>query len=156
MKLEIRAAGRFKSGPERSLVDDYLARARLLGTGLHFTSLEEKEYDTRKYPDKNSQTAAMMRNLPDRAFCLALDEGGKNHPTSVFAEKLMSWRDQGIDHLIFFIGGADGLSEDILWKSQLRLAFGQQTWPHRFVRFMLAEQIYRALSLLAGTPYHRA
>ena len=87
---------------------------------------------------------------------VALDEHGKSIDSATFARQLGLWRDQGIANTIFVIGGADGLSPDLQRKAKLRIAFGSATWPHQMVRVMLLEQIYRAATILAGHPYHRA
>ena len=87
---------------------------------------------------------------------LALDEHGKSIDSATFARQLGQWRDEGIANTIFVIGGADGLSPDLQRKAKIRIAFGSATWPHQMVRVMLLEQIYRAATILAGHPYHRA
>jgi 23S rRNA (pseudouridine1915-N3)-methyltransferase len=87
---------------------------------------------------------------------IALDERGDGMDSAAFAGHLARWRDQGVENTIFAIGGADGLSPDLRRKARVRLAFGAATWPHQMVRVMLLEQIYRAATILAGHPYHRA
>ena len=87
---------------------------------------------------------------------VALDERGKSIDSAGFAQHLGRWRDEGIAATIFTIGGADGLSPELQRKAKLRIAFGSATWPHQMVRVMLLEQIYRAATILAGHPYHRA
>ena len=87
---------------------------------------------------------------------VALDEHGKSIDSAAFARQLGHWRDEGVANTIFVIGGADGLSPDLQRKAKLRIAFGSATWPHQMVRVMLLEQIYRAATILAGHPYHRA
>ena len=72
-----------------------------------------------------------------------------------FAGNLAKWRDQGVPDLVFLIGGAEGYGDAVKSAVPETLAFGPQTWPHRFVRVMLSEQVYRAVSILAGTPYHK-
>jgi 23S rRNA (pseudouridine1915-N3)-methyltransferase len=87
---------------------------------------------------------------------VALDERGDNIDSAAFARHLGNWRDASVAHTIFVIGGADGLSPDLRRKAKLGIAFGSATWPHQMVRVMLLEQIYRAATILAGHPYHRA
>ncbi len=87
---------------------------------------------------------------------VALDEHGDNIDSAAFARHLGRWRDEGLANTIFAIGGADGLSPDLRRKAKLCVAFGAATWPHQMVRVMLLEQIYRAATILAGHPYHRA
>jgi 23S rRNA (pseudouridine1915-N3)-methyltransferase len=86
---------------------------------------------------------------------IALDEGGKNLDSRTFAERIARWRDDGITELALAIGGADGHGPVLLAKANLRLAFGPMTWPHQLARLMLAEQLYRAVTILSGHPYHR-
>ncbi len=86
---------------------------------------------------------------------VALDEHGKVMTSMQFAKQVGQWRDQGQGNIAFFIGGADGLHESLLKSCQMKLAFGQMTWPHQMVRVMLTEQLYRAYTLLSGHPYHR-
>ena len=76
-------------------------------------------------------------------------------PSRAFADRIAQLRDQGVRRLVFVIGGADGLDPNVLRVARMRLAFGPQTWPHALVRAMLAEQVYRAVTILAGSPYHR-
>jgi 23S rRNA (pseudouridine1915-N3)-methyltransferase len=87
---------------------------------------------------------------------VALDERGDNIDSATFARHLGRWRDDQVGNTIFIIGGADGLSPELRRMAQLRLAFGSATWPHQMVRVLLFEQIYRAATILAGHPYHRA
>jgi len=87
---------------------------------------------------------------------VVLDERGKNVDRSTFAGHLGRWRDESVANTIFVIGGADGLSPDLQRKANLSIAFGAATWPHQMGRVMLLEQVYRAATILAGHPYHRA
>jgi 23S rRNA (pseudouridine1915-N3)-methyltransferase len=89
------------------------------------------------------------------ALLVALDEGGKGLASRAFADRIAAWRDAGDANVAFVIGGADGLGAAILEKARIRLAFGAMTWPHQLVRVMLAEQLYRAVTILSGHPYHR-
>lgn len=97
----------------------------------------------------------LLGMLPDRATLVLLDERGKDMPSRDFAAKFGQWRDQGVTQLTFMIGGADGVTDDIRKRADFTLSFGRLTWPHRLVRVMLLEQIYRAQQILAGHPYHR-
>jgi len=87
---------------------------------------------------------------------VALDERGQNIDSATFAGHLGRWRDESVANTIFLIGGADGLSPDLRRRAKLSIAFGPATWPHQMVRVMLLEQVYRAATILAGHPYHRA
>ena len=94
--------------------------------------------------------------MPERAVTAILDERGKSLTSTTFAGQLQTWRGENRPAAVFIIGGADGLAPTLQEKNRLTLAFGAATWPHQLVRIMLLEQIYRAATLLAGHPYHRA
>lgn len=98
----------------------------------------------------------MTAKVPDGAAVVRLDEFGPQLTSKAFANDLSKRRDTGTAHLCFLIGGAEGYSEAIRVAYPGTLAFGPQTWPHRLVRVLITEQLYRAASLLAGTPYHKA
>ena len=104
---------------------------------------------------KEAEAALLLAAAPAGAAMVALDERGRELGRAELARHLGAWRDQGRRAAAFLIGGADGLAEPALAAAELRLAFGRQTWPHRLVRVMLAEQLYRATTILAGHPYHR-
>jgi 23S rRNA (pseudouridine1915-N3)-methyltransferase len=89
------------------------------------------------------------------AWLIACDEHGEARSSRDFAGMLARLRDDGVRRLTFVIGGADGLDSRVLAAARSRIAFGVQTWPHALVRAMLAEQIYRAATIMAGSPYHR-
>jgi 23S rRNA (pseudouridine1915-N3)-methyltransferase len=101
------------------------------------------------------EAAKLARRLPAPSHRIALDEGGRALSSEAFASHLARLRDRGCRDLVFLIGGPDGLAPGLKESAQERLAFGPQTWPHLMVRAMLAEQIYRALAILSGHPYHR-
>ena len=154
MRLKIIAVGRLKSGPERELVETYRARLENVLAGLGPLSIIE--LDERK--DAKQVARALgeaVRALPKASRRVALDETGKSLSTKAFAELLALWRDGGAPEVAFIIGGADGLADEARKSADLMLSFGKLTWPHRLARAMIAEQLYRAASLLAGHPYHR-
>lgn len=91
----------------------------------------------------------------DADIRVALDEHGKVITSEKFSVQMGEWQDAGQGNIVFFIGGADGLHRGILQTCQLKLAFGQMTWPHQMVRLMLVEQLYRAYTILTNHPYHR-
>ncbi|XBQ17414.1 MAG: 23S rRNA (pseudouridine(1915)-N(3))-methyltransferase RlmH [Oceanicaulis sp.] len=155
MRCEIRAVGRLKSGPERDLVDDWLGRATALGRSHGLGPFTEREFDPRSLKDKAAETEALTADLPAGALVFALDETGRDMTSSAFCEALARARDDGVRDAVFLIGGADGHDRGRLPEGARRLSFGKATWPHMLVRAMLAEQLYRAVSLAAGTPYHR-
>lgn len=107
-----------------------------------------------KKPGKAAEAEALRPHLND-AHVIACDERGKARASRAFAEEIATLRDQGARRLVFLIGGADGLDPALVAEARSTLAFGPQTWPHALARAMLAEQIYRAVSILGGSPYHR-
>ena len=98
--------------------------------------------------------AYLTRRLIQAALIL-LDETGENIGSAAFAESLGKWRDNGRDDVVFVIGGPDGMASTLFDRASLRLSFGALTWPHQMVRIMLMEQLYRAMTILSGHPYHR-
>lgn len=154
LRIEIRAISRIRPGPERSLVDSYIERANHHGRSTGLGPVTEREFDTRSLTGAPAETRALTENLPS-GVVIALDERGKQMNSRVFSSLLGRERDQGTRDMIFLIGGADGFDHDALPAHARLLSFGQMVWPHKLVRVMLAEQLYRAAALLAGTPYHR-
>ena len=159
MRIGIFAVGKLKAGPEKELAARYLDRFAKAGPaiGLEFLKVAElSESRASNTATRKSEEAAMLEKaLPDGAFYIALDERGKALDSQVFAETLGSWRDQGQRDLAFVIGGADGLDPAFRDRAALVLNLGKLTWPHQLVRIMLAEQLYRAVTILSGHPYHR-
>jgi 23S rRNA (pseudouridine1915-N3)-methyltransferase len=155
VRLEIRAIGRMKAGPERDLVDDYLTRATASGRSLGLGPASEREIDPRNLKDKAAETAALTSDLEPGALVVALDETGKALSSKDLASLIARARDDGARQGVFLIGGADGHARDALPVGAHLVSFGKATWPHKLVRAMLAEQLYRAVSILAGSPYHR-
>lgn len=155
MKLTLGVVGRLRAGPEKGLADDYIARAAMLGKGLGFSPVEQTEYLLKGKTDKIAITRHVMAALPPGTLRIVLDERGKDIGSTDFSRLLARWRDEGNAHAALLIGGADGWGQDMRNDSAAVLRFGAWTWPHRLVRIMAAEQIYRALSILAQSPYHR-
>ena len=155
MRVEIRAIGRIKAGPERELMDQYLDRANGVGRSVSLGPVCERELDPRTLKDKAAETQALIADLPASALIFALDETGKPMSSLDFARVVETARDDGARDLVFLIGGADAHARPALPQGARMLSFGKATWPHKLVRVMLAEQIYRAASVLAGAPYHR-
>jgi 23S rRNA (pseudouridine1915-N3)-methyltransferase len=102
------------------------------------------------------EAGAISALMPKDAVTVVLDERGKAIDSQGFAKQLAVWRDESAADVVFIIGGADGLSPELRRRSKVAFAFGAATWPHQLVRIMLMEQIYRAATILAGHPYHRA
>ena len=126
-----------------------MTRARDAGRALGFASFALSEYDERK-PEK---AIAACAGVP---LVVALDERGKSISSDALARQLATWREGGETRVLFVVGGPDGLPIEVKRRAQMTIAFGTQTWPHLFVRTMLAEQLFRAMTILAGHPYHRA
>ena len=154
MQISLITVGRLKSGPEKQMVDDYVDRFSRLGRQLGFRGLDLIDVDSG--PSLEAEGERLLARLPAGARALRLDEHGKTMGSVALATALGKWRDSGISDLAFLIGGADGYSQAVRAATSQTLAFGPQTWPHRLVKVMLAEQLYRAASILAGTPYHKA
>ncbi len=153
MRLTLLTVGRLKPGPEKAMVEDYTARFRKAGRALGFRGLELVEVDSGG--GMIAEAARLLAKIPPGAKILRLDEHGPQMRSKAFASHLAKLRDQGVPELVFLIGGAQGYAQTVQDAAPDTLAFGPQTWPHRLVKVMLAEQIYRAASLLAGTPYHK-
>lgn len=155
MKLIIRAGGLLRTGPERQLVDDYIKRANGLINRCGFLSLAEQEIDLKKSRNRADETQKILAGLSSSVKVIVLDERGKTPTSRQIAKKLRETQGDGFESFVLAIGGADGFEPTGLPSGIERWAFGSQTWPHKLVRVMAAEQMYRALSILAGTPYHR-
>ncbi|THD58692.1 23S rRNA (pseudouridine(1915)-N(3))-methyltransferase RlmH [Phenylobacterium sp.] len=153
MKIAIVAIGRLARSPESDLVKTYAERGTQAGRSLGLGPVEVLEVESRK-PGKAAQAEALIPHLAD-AHLIACDEHGAARPSRAFAEEIAALRDRGVRRLVFVIGGADGLDPALLARANGKLAFGPQTWPHALARAMLAEQVYRAVTILAGSPYHR-
>ncbi|PIE06559.1 MAG: 23S rRNA (pseudouridine(1915)-N(3))-methyltransferase RlmH [Rhodobacterales bacterium] len=156
MRVHIAAVGRLRKGPERVLVDDYLTRFDRTGRALGIGPARELEVEDRKRGGMAAEAALLGKAIPKGALICVLDERGKAMSSPDLARQLVRWRDAGRQDLAFAIGGADGLDAAFRDSAGFALSFGAMVWPHMLVRVMLAEQLYRAASILAGTPYHRA
>jgi 23S rRNA (pseudouridine1915-N3)-methyltransferase len=160
MRLVVAAVGRLKRGPERDLAERYGERAAKAGRAIGIRGVTIREIDesrARRSADRVAEEAAALKALiPAQAAVIALDERGETLTSEAFAQRLGRWRDQGRSDLVILIGGPDGLAPELLAKADVRLAFGHMTWPHQIVRIMAFEQLYRAIAILSGHPYHRA
>jgi 23S rRNA (pseudouridine1915-N3)-methyltransferase len=153
VRLTIAAIGKPGRGPEAELAADYATRATNAGRVLGLGPLELVDLEPRK-PGKAAE-AELILAAAEGAHLIACDERGRTYGSRAFAEQIAGLRDQGERRLVFAIGGADGLDPSVLDRARSTLAFGPQTWPHALARAMLAEQVYRAVTILAGSPYHR-
>jgi len=156
MRVHICAVGRLRAGPERDLLDDYFTRFDRTGRALGLGPVSLSEVEDRKGGGMGPEAALLERAIPKGAVTVALDERGKLLTSPDFAALLARWRDEGRGDTAFVIGGADGIDPGLRDKVDFKLSFGKMVWPHMLARVMLAEQLYRAASILAGNPYHRA
>lgn len=160
MRVVIAAVGRLKQGPERELAASYRKRAETTGRPLGFRDIEVIEIRESRAHDverrRLEELIAIANVIPEAAVVVALDERGENLDSPALAGLLREWRAEDRAAACFIVGGADGLAPSLIERAQLRLAFGKATWPHQLVRIMLLEQLYRAGTILAGHPYHRA
>jgi 23S rRNA (pseudouridine1915-N3)-methyltransferase len=159
MRIVVAAVGRLKAGPDRELSERYRDRAIKVGRAMGVRSLdvvEVKESRAREPERRITEEAIALANVvPSDAVTVRLDSRGENASSDSFAGRLRGWRDGGRDTVCFIIGGADGLAAEVRDSADMILAFGSVTWPHQLVRIMLMEQIYRAMTILSGHPYHR-
>jgi 23S rRNA (pseudouridine1915-N3)-methyltransferase len=154
MRIVLAAIGRLNRTPEAELARSWAERATAAGRSLGLGPVEVVEIEPRK-PGRAAEGEALLEAAGEGAFIVVCDERGEAMASRKFAEKIGALRDRGERRLVFLIGGADGHSEEVRAAAHLKLAFGPQTWPHALVRAMLAEQVYRAVTILAGSPYHR-
>jgi len=159
VKLLLTAVGRLKAGPEREICSRYVERAAAASRAVGLTGIELREMDesrARRPEDRKAEEARALRQmLPPGARLVILDERGKSLTGEAFSSDIGRARDAGTPAYVMAIGGPDGLDETLRSEASLVLAFGAMTWPHQLVRIMAAEQIYRAVTILAGHPYHR-
>ena len=157
MRLRIAAVGRLAARtPEAALIDDYLTRFAQTGRPLGLGPATVTEVEDRKGGGKPAEAALLARQIPEGAALIALDERGRMLTSPEFAAALARFRDDGRPEAVCLIGGADGLDPALRDRADLVISFGAMVWPHMLVRVMLAEQLYRAATILAGSPYHRA
>jgi len=162
MKLTLCAVGKLGATVENTLVKDYLNRATLTGRGLGISPVDLLEVEVKKGAKaatsallKAQEMEAIKTALGEGGILITCDEHGEQLTSRQIAQRLNTYKDRGERRVTFLIGGADGLDPALLKASAFSLAFGPQTWPHALVRIMLAEQMYRATTILAGLPYHR-
>lgn len=155
MRVHLCAVGRIRSGPERALVDDYLKRFDRSGRALGLGPVAEHEVEDKRGGGREAEAELLARAVPAGALLAVLDERGRVMTSPDFAGLLGDWRDAGRSDVAFVIGGADGIAPELRARADFALSFGKMVWPHMLVRVMLAEQLYRAASILAGSPYHR-
>ncbi|EEE36634.1 hypothetical protein RKLH11_467 [Rhodobacteraceae bacterium KLH11] len=155
MRISIVAVGRLRAGPEKSLLDDYLTRFDRTGRSLGLGPAKVIEVEDKKNAGMGAEATLLRKALPKGAVTCILDERGRVMSSPDFAQKLGNWRDAGRQDLALIIGGADGIDPDLRAEADFSISFGSMVWPHMLVRVMLAEQLYRAATILSGGPYHR-
>lgn len=155
MKLHICAVGRLRKGPEAALIDDYTTRFDRTGRALGLGPLTIAEVEDKKGGGMVAEAALLERALPKGSVIVTMDERGQVITSPEFAEKLAGWRDAGRSDVAFVIGGADGIDPSLRAQEDFSISLGKMVWPHMLARAMLTEQLYRAASILAGSPYHR-
>ncbi len=158
MRVLLLAVGRMKK-IESELAERYLKRAAQSGRSIGIRAIEVIEIRESRAADserrKLEESIALANVVPDDAVLVLLDERGESLNSGAFATRIAQWRDAGQPTVVFVIGGADGLGENLRIKAKATLSFGNATWPHQIVRILLLEQLYRAVTILSGHPYHR-
>lgn len=159
MRIGLFAIGRLKAGPEKDLAARYLDRFAKAGPaiGLELSRVAEMAESRASNPDtrKREEAAMLEKAVPEGAVLILLDERGKAMDSEAFAALIGGYRDQGKRDMMIAIGGADGLDPALYARADSLLCLGKLTWPHQLVRILIAEQLYRAVTILSGHPYHR-
>jgi len=157
--VTLAAVGRARDEPETVLFKQYWQRAEALGPRLGFTTFSTLIANTSRRATAEAraldEAERLTRKVPIASHRIVCDERGRSMTSDAFAAILAQLRDSRAPDVLFVIGGPDGLSPSFRTSAQHLIAFGCQTWPHLLVRAMLAEQIYRGLTILSGHPYHR-
>ena len=156
MKVHVCAVGRIRADqPERAIFEDYHMRFNRTGKPLALGPMYEVEVEDRKGGGMEAEAELLSRAVPVGALLVTLDERGRVLSSPEFAAELAKWRDGGRQDVAFVIGGADGIAPGLRARADYSISFGRMVWPHMLVRVMLAEQLYRAATILSGGPYHR-
>lgn len=159
MKLQILAVGKMKAGPEQELFARYADRASKSGKGLHLNGPELVEIPESRQSDvsarKSDEATQLIGRMNEDTRLILLDERGKDLSSIEFSNLIRSEQDMGTSNLAFAIGGPDGHGDELASKAFRKIRFGAMTWPHQIARILLVEQIYRAITIMSGHPYHR-
>ena len=153
MRISLICVGRLGAASEAALARAWAERASAAGRALGLAPVEIVEVEARK-SGKTAEAEAILAKV-EGARLIACDERGKSFASRDFAARIATLRDDGVRQLAFAIGGADGLDPSVREAAADVISFGPATWPHALARAMLAEQVYRAVTILAGAPYHR-
>lgn len=154
MQIRIVAAGRIRGGPEKELVDRYLGRFDKIGRTVGLGPSEVVEFDPAKKVRASPADRLFANGAAKRFVCL-LDERGHEFSSVEFAQMIENRKSDGVKELAFLIGGPDGIANPHSNRANVAISMGRMVFPHKLVRVMLAEQLYRAASILGGLPYHR-
>jgi len=159
MRVSLLAVGRLKESAERGLADRYIDRFDRVGRGVGLGPLDEIEIGESRADAarvrREEEAAAMLARVPERSRIVMLDASGRQFSSEDFAALVADWRDGGTARACFLIGGPDGHGAAAQEAAELGLSLGRMTLPHGLARVLLAEQLYRAATILAGHPYHR-
>jgi len=153
LHLTIIAVGKKGAGPLADLQHLYSER---ITWPLTIREVEEKRPSPTAAERIQREGNLLLQAIPKGAVVVAVDRTGTEISSEEFAQRIGKWRDSSVSEVIFLIGGADGLAENVRAKANYVMSFGAMTWPHLLARGMLLEQLYRAQTILAGHPYHRA
>jgi 23S rRNA (pseudouridine1915-N3)-methyltransferase len=157
VRVHVCAVGRIRADqPERAIFEDYHMRFNRTGKPLALGPLFETEVEDKKGGGMEAEAELLTRAVPAGALLVTMDERGKVMSSPEFAAQLARWRDEGRQDVAFVIGGADGIAPGLRDRAAFSISLGRMVWPHMLVRVMLAEQLYRAATILSGGPYHRA
>ena len=158
MRIALICVGRLKPGPERELFDRYFKRLKAAARSVGVADVDMREVEesrARRAEDRREEeAAAILKALGPHDALVVLDERGASPTSAAWAADIARARDEGRGYALV-IGGPDGLSDSLRAKAQASISFGSMTWPHRLMRVMAGEQLYRALTILSGHPYHR-
>ena len=159
MKFHVVAIGKLKSGPEKLLAQDYAERIEATGKKAGIKALKISDWAESQRSEvalrMAEEEAQLWSGVPQSAYVIVLDERGTSHNSETFAAHLRKVLDRGVSDVVFMIGGPDGHSVATRQKANELMALGPMTWPHRLLRIMLLEQIYRSVTIMLNHPYHR-
>ena len=156
MKIHLCVVGKLRNGPEKELIDDYLHRFEKIGRAHGLGPVLVNEVEDKKNGGMLNEAILLQRVIPKGAKVIILDERGDVISSPNFATKISSYANNSISDLAIIIGGADGIDPKLRERADYKVSFGKMVWPHALVRVMISEQLYRAASILAGSPYHRS
>ncbi|MDE0303551.1 MAG: 23S rRNA (pseudouridine(1915)-N(3))-methyltransferase RlmH [Albidovulum sp.] len=155
MKVVICAVGRLRACPESEIADSYLRKFNRAASPMGVGPASIREVEARNGGGRKGEAELLSNKIPKGSVLCALDERGKNLSSPEFAELISKWRYDGRSTAAFLVGGADGLHSSLIDGSNFSISFGRMVFPHALARAMLAEQLYRAATILNGSPYHR-